>query len=144
MAQQGPDPGWLQYQQNMDDQNMRTLVLLHKIYAGIIGVGACCLSGYLVLIGGIMGFAATQTRDPAPAVAGGIAGFFWLCIVAIVVGSAVLQWLAAKWLEGRRNWIGIVIISAINCLNAPLGIALGIFTLIVITKPHIKDQFQIP
>lgn len=142
MAQQDPDPGWINYQRNMDDQNMRTLAILYKVYAGITTVIACCFSGYLLFIGGIFGLAASQSRDAAPAVVGGIAGVFWLFIVAMVGGLALLQWLTARWIETRTNWLAVVVVAAINCLNAPIGMALGIFTLIVITKPHVKDQFQ--
>jgi hypothetical protein len=54
---------------------------------------------------------------------------------------SILNFLCANWIRDRRHWVGIVVVSAINCLNIPLGIALGIFTLIVVNRPAVREQF---
>jgi hypothetical protein len=39
---------------------------------------------------------------------------------------------AGRCLRQRRRWMATVVISAINCLNVPLGTLLGVFTIVVV------------
>ncbi len=59
--------------------------------------------------------------------------------ICIVIG--VLTLLASKYIKERRNYRFIFAIAIINCLTGILGILLGVFTLIEISKPEIKALF---
>jgi hypothetical protein len=144
MANQAPDPSWQQYQQRMDDDNMRTLAILHRVYGGLQLVISCCLLGYLAFIFGILGLATTSNANDkgAPIVVGGILAFVWVAIFVIVAVSALLHFLCANWLHDRRNWTGIIVVSAISCFQMPHGTALGVFTMIVLNRPHIRATFS--
>jgi hypothetical protein len=39
--QQDPDPSWIAYQSQMNEDNLRTLVILYRVYGGLLAVGAC-------------------------------------------------------------------------------------------------------
>ncbi|MFI5387561.1 MAG: hypothetical protein ACHQ50_15745 [Fimbriimonadales bacterium] len=143
MSEQSHDPAWLQYQQQMNDENVRTLVILHRVYAGLIALGSCCVGGYFVFILGILGAAtASKPQDAPPPVVGAMVTTICLGVMGFLVLKAILNLLAANWLRDRRNWTGIVIVAAIDCLNIPLGAALGIFSLIVINRPTVRSTFQ--
>ncbi len=65
---------------------------------------------------------------------GGI-GFF-LCIVL-----GILQLIAAKYLKEIRKSDFIMVVAILGCLTGILGILLGIFTIIELQKPHVKELF---
>lgn len=54
----------------------------------------------------------------------------------------VLTFLAAKSIKQRKGHTFIIIVGVINCVTGLLGIALGIFTFIELSKPHIKALFS--
>jgi len=61
-------------------------------------------------------------------------------IITIII--AILTFLTAKYLKEQRNYNFIFIVAILNCLTGVLGILLGVFTIIEITKPHVKELFD--
>jgi hypothetical protein len=47
-------------------------------------------------------------------------------------------------LSERRNPTFIMVIAAIQCLNMPLGTALGVFTIVVLQRASVKRLFEHP
>jgi hypothetical protein len=68
--------------------------------------------------------------------AAGIIGF----VVFICIGTVTL--LASKYLKDVTNYTFIFVVAAINCITGILGILLAVFTMIELTKPHVKEMFQ--
>lgn len=68
-------------------------------------------------------------------VIGGIG--FMICLIL-----GLLNILSYSYLKQRKNHGFIFAVSIINCLSGVLGIVLGIFTIIEINKPHIKESFK--
>jgi hypothetical protein len=73
----------------------------------------------------------------------------WLFIVLgagfITVGltfSALLI-LTGRWLQQRRRHTFCVVMAAISCAFFPFGTALGVFSLIVLCRPSVKEQFHL-
>ncbi|RNC84928.1 MAG: hypothetical protein ED556_10120 [Winogradskyella sp.] len=65
----------------------------------------------------------------------GIIGF----IICVSIGIVTL--LASKYIKERRQYNFIFVAAFLNCLTGILGILLGVFTLIEITKPETKAMF---
>lgn len=63
-------------------------------------------------------------------------GFF----VCLIFGIVTL--IAAKYVGEARNYTFVLIASIMNCLTGILGILLGIFTILEINKPHVKELFD--
>ena len=70
--------------------------------------------------------------------------------VFIVIGSVIFIFLlamgvatilAGKYIGERRRYDFIFVVAIINCLTGILGILLGIFTIIELSKPHVKQLF---
>ncbi|XMO87109.1 hypothetical protein AAFN75_02210 [Algibacter sp. AS12] len=69
------------------------------------------------------------------AIIGGIGLLFCITI-------GVLTLLASKYIKNLKNYNFIFVIAVVNCLTGILGIVLGIFTLIEMSKPEIKTLFN--
>ena len=58
------------------------------------------------------------------------------------VGYALSLFLAARYLAARRRHMFCVVVAAISCAFSPLGTVLGVFTLIVLYRPSVREQFS--
>ncbi|TBN04877.1 hypothetical protein EYD45_06345 [Hyunsoonleella flava] len=73
--------------------------------------------------------------------------FGWLFVAIGIIGIiacvsiGILNLLTSKYLKEIKNYNFIFAIAIVNCLTGVLGIVLGVFTLIELTKPEIKELF---
>src|SRR5262245_37032199 len=68
------------------------------------------------------------------AIAAFIISLSWLMAAALVLGGRNLQ--------ARRRYTLCMVVAAVACLFMPLGTILGVFTLIVLNRPSVKELFQ--
>ncbi len=66
----------------------------------------------------------------------GIMGFL------ICVAMGILNLITAKYIKEQRKYTFVFAIAIVNCLTGILGILLGIFTILEINKPHVKELFE--
>ena len=50
--------------------------------------------------------------------------------------------LAGRWLGSARNRMFCFVNACIMCLHAPFGTALGIFTILVLSRPSVVARFE--
>lgn len=73
--------------------------------------------------------------------------FGWIFVIIGAIGLifcvtfGVLTLLASKYIKEVKNYNFIFAIAVINCLTGVLGILLGVFTLVELTKPEVKQLF---
>jgi hypothetical protein len=130
-----------------DDEHLKLLVVFHYVMSVLIALFSLIPliyvgMGALMLNGG--GFMTTPSSGPPPPA---FVGWFLIALggAVMVVGEtfAVLTLVAARSLAARRNWLLCVVVACFNTLHAPLGTALGVFTLIVLLRPSVKTAFQV-
>lgn len=68
-------------------------------------------------------------------VAGGIILLGWAFAVCVV--------LAGCSLAARRRYMFCLVMAGIACAFMPFGTVLGVFTIIVLTQPLVKEMFEI-
>ncbi|XAL99170.1 hypothetical protein OT109_16500 [Phycisphaeraceae bacterium D3-23] len=54
----------------------------------------------------------------------------------------LLTAMTARDLMRHRRRVFCMIVAGIHCINFPLGMALGIFTIILLSKPEAKTLFE--
>ncbi|WP_124979808.1 hypothetical protein [Nonlabens xiamenensis] len=65
--------------------------------------------------------------------------------IVVCVTLAILHFMVRKYIKERSHYTFIFAMAIVSCLTGILGILLGIFTLIDLNKPHVKEQFgQLP
>ena len=50
--------------------------------------------------------------------------------------------LAGRYLLQRTHYTFCLVVAAIACLLMPFGTALGIFTIIVLMRPSVREMFE--
>jgi hypothetical protein len=142
-----PPPSFdaLEYQRRQDEEHLRLLAILHYVLGALTAVGSCF---FLLYVGmGMMmlnqpgTFSNGHPNDAPPAAIG------WM-FTLIGVFATLLGWLcggltiyAGKCLSERRASTFIQVMACLNCLHMPLGTALGVFTLIVVNRPTVRELF---
>ncbi len=62
------------------------------------------------------------------------------CVIGLV--GSILNILSGKYLGEHRNRIFSIVMACLNLLSMPLGTALGIFTLITLTRQSVCDLYE--
>jgi hypothetical protein len=130
---------------NQDEQHLKVLSICHYVYAGLMAVFSCFPLFYVGLgamfLGG--GPPGTQNpRDAPPAELGMLFVVIGLIGFAILLVTAVAVAVVGRFLTQRRNWLFCIIVSGIACMNVPLGTLLGVFTILVLLRPTVKEMFE--
>ncbi len=124
-----------------DRDHLQLLSIFHYVVAGLVLLMALFPVIHLVMgIGMLAGGIGTQ--EPIA----GLMGIFFVVIAAIfMVATAALgtcMVLAGRNLLQQRRWTFCLVVAAISCLMMPFGTVLGVFTILVLMRPAVKEAFQ--
>jgi hypothetical protein len=153
MHQTAPIP-YQPLQPDRDAEHLRLLALFHYIYGGIVAALSCffiihILMGAWALKNPAMfnppAAATTQPGAPTP---GPPPAFFGYMFVCMGTGALLLGWTvggltvyAGRCISRRKNWVFVLVMAGINCLSAPFGTLLGVFTFVVLLRDSVKPLF---
>ena len=121
--------------------NLDVLATLHLVYGILSFLGSLFFAIY-IFMGAVLGDNMMQnTPNPPP---------FDVSWVFIIIGSVgiffcvlkgIFNFLTYSYLRKAKNFNFTFATAIINCLTGVLGIVLGVFTLVEINKPHVKELF---
>jgi hypothetical protein len=122
---------------NNDEQYLKLLSVFHYVVAGLAAFFACIpiihmSLGIAMLVGAI---------EDVPAFAGVL--LVMIAMVAILAGwtLAICLIIAGRSLAKRRRYMFCLVMAAISCVFMPFGTVLGVFTIIVLMRPSVKELF---
>lgn len=131
---------------NRDEEHLRLLSIFHYIVGGMIALCACFPLIHLVL-GLTMIFAperlsgSSQTSGPEP-----LFGLFFVVFAGAFIlfgwALAAATIYAGRCLARREKYTFCLVVAAVSCINAPIGTVLGVFTIIVLMRPSVKQIFE--
>jgi hypothetical protein len=127
-----------------DREHLRLLSIFHYVFGGLAAVFACFPSLYVLLGAAIAGGGAAQPDDSGQAAAAVglmVAGIGGVCVVSAWTIAGLIVY-AGKCLAGERHLTFCMVIAGIECLTPPLGTILGVFTLVVLCRPSVKELFE--
>ena len=130
--------------ENKDDEHLRLLSIFHYVVGGLAGFFA--LFPILHLIFGLLMVLApeqwTSEGTPPPAFFGWM--FILFPAVFIVMGwiFAGLVFINGRFLTKRRHHTFCLVIAGIECMFVPFGTVLGVFTIIVLMRDSVREQFS--
>lgn len=129
-----------------DQQELGLLSIFHFVMAGL-----AALAGSIPVVHLLIGlkmlsdpsFVGGGAGPPPPFNPGWIfAGVGGLLIVMGWTWAFVLLFAGLSLRSNRRYWFCFVV-ACLTCLNVPLGTALGIFTVLVLSRPSVKQLFGV-
>jgi len=127
-----------------DDEHLRLLRIGYYIQAGMVAFFSLFALLYVFL--GAVFFSgvipANQRGAFEPRQFGLIFAGIGVALFAIGVAFALLSWLTAQYLRDRRHWTFCIVIACLTCLQFPWGTALGVLTILVLSRPEVKALFE--
>jgi hypothetical protein len=129
---------------NRDKENLRLLGLFHYIYAGLGLLGLGFIAGHYYLFSRFFTDPEflKNAKDPPPE--GFLDLFIWIYIIMAVfmLIGMLLNSLCAYFIRQHRRRIFCMIVAGLNCMNIPLGLVIGIFTLVFLTRESVIPLFD--
>lgn len=136
---------------NDDEQHLRLLSIFHYVLGGLMALFACFPVFHLIF--GIVLLAAPQVLDgprPEQQMPPHMATFMGVMLTIIPVLIIVMGWslafcvvLAGRFLAQHTHYMYCLVVAGILCIFAPVGTVLGVFTIIVLMRPSVKQQFGV-
>ena len=132
-------------QRSTDADHLNLLSIFHFIGAGLALLGILFLCAHFAVMHFIFmnpAFWQNQKGTPPPP------EFFSIFIILYIIGgiwfvvSAILNVLSGLFLHARRNRTFSLVVAGINCVHMPLGTLLGVFTIIVLLRPSVRELYQ--
>jgi hypothetical protein len=128
---------------NQDLQHLQLLSIFHYVLGGLSGLCAC-----FPLIHLTMGVLMVSGAFPVPKQGKAIPEAFGWFFILFASGAILVGWtfaicliVAGRMLQQQRGYQFCLVVAAIACVFMPLGTVLGVFTLIVLLRPSVKELF---
>ena len=128
---------------NQDEEHLRLLVIFHYVLAGITGVFSLIPVLHLIL-GLFLVFGASHFHNqgnPPPAIFGWFFIIFACFFILAGLTMAILILINGRCLAARKYYTFCQVMAGVECLLMPFGTVLGVFTLIVLSRPLVKPLF---
>lgn len=122
--------------------HLSTLSVLHYVYGVLL-----CLLGLgllsLVFVGAFLNsdWLAEQGAQPPPYFVGAFLGAMGWVLFVLVELHGVLNIISGTRLRQQRSRVFSQVVAALNCLNIPFGVALGIYTFVVLGDREVREAY---
>ncbi len=127
---------------DQDEEHLKLLSILYYVWGGLIGFFACFGIIYVVA-GGALIFASSLAPNGPPAAVGAVFAVFGILFVLLMGAIGGLTIWTGRNLAQRKRYTFCFVMACISCLSVPLGTALGVFTIVVLQRPHVKQLFGV-
>ncbi len=131
-------------EQAIDKEHIRLLAIFHYVLGGFTLATASFFLIYLFM-GVTMMLASAATTEAAEAGAQVAGGVFAAVSGALVFGGWLYGGLtiyAGRCLQTYRHRTFTIVMSAINCLQMPWGLILGLLTIKVLLRNNVREGFE--
>ena len=118
------------------DKHITLLATLHIAY-GVLGALVALLVFFILIGGGQI------SGDPDAIAVTSIVGTFVACFLLLVVTPGII---GGIYLLKRQQWarILLLVVGALNLINMPIGTILGVYTIWVLVRPDVVQEFSQP
>jgi hypothetical protein len=139
-------PPLMRDQRKADADHLRLLSIFHYVGAGLAILGLGFLAMHYFLFHAFLNNPEMwkNQKNAVPPPKEFFAIFRWLYVVFGVwlVISGVLNLLSGIFLGCRKYRTFSLIVAVINCIHIPLGTVLGVFTIIVLLRPSVREVYE--
>ncbi|TCZ83899.1 hypothetical protein [Lysobacter sp. N42] len=129
---------------SVDAEHLDLLGVFHYVVAALTGLFALVPVIHLVIgLGLVTGRLGQQAEAPDEArLVGWLFVGIALFLILLGLACAVLFAYAGRCLRGRRRYMLCMVAAAIASMFVPFGTVLGVFTLIVLSRPGVRAMFH--
>jgi uncharacterized membrane protein YozB (DUF420 family) len=134
-------------QRSIDEDHLNLLSIFYFVSAGLSLLGILALFADFVFLHFFFSnpaFMGNQKGGPPPVAVFRFFLVFFVFFGALLVLLAILNVMSGFFLRERKHRTFSLVIAAIDCMQFPLGTALGVFTFIVLTRESVRKLYETP
>jgi hypothetical protein len=139
-----PPAATTQNQERRDREHLKLLAVFHFVFGGLALVGIAFLFVHYYIMHSVFSNAEMWKAQPqAMPPKAFLDAFIWFYLfmgLLLLVGF-VLNALSGVFLLQKRNRMFSCVISGLNCLQVPFGTALGVFTILVLSRDSVRQLY---
>jgi hypothetical protein len=132
---------------NQDQEHLRLLAIFHYLLGGLMALfGSIPLVYVGVGIALISGLFPEPPNQPPPPMPESLVGGLFVAMGAtfVLIGWTLAAMVAytGRCLQQYRHYTFCLVIAGLECMCVPLGTVLGVFTIVVLVRPSVKELFE--
>ena len=137
-------PPVIRDQRVVDAEQLRLLAVFHFAIAGLAVLGICFLLMHFTFMRAFMNSAAVKDSKGGPPPAEFFAIFKWFYLIGGValLLAGLLNLLSGIFLRQQKHRTFSIVVGALNCIQFPIGTALGVFTFIVLFRYSVRELYE--
>jgi len=129
---------------DQDRENLQLLSIFYYIFAGFTALFSCFPVIHLSI--GVMMLSGAMPMEPEAGPPMRVFGWLFVLIPILIIligwGIAVAYFLVGRFLSQRKHYLYCQILAGITCMSFPFGTILGIFTIVVLSRPSVRALFE--
>ena len=133
-----------QNQQRRDREHVKLLAIFHFVFGGLAFVGIGFLGVHYAIMHTVFSnpdiWKSSQQAMPPKAFLNAFI-WFYLFVGVLLLTGLILNVLSGLFLLQKRNRLFSLIIGGLNCLQIPFGTALGVFTILVLSRDSVRQLY---
>src|SRR5436190_7458982 len=131
-------------QQSRDREHLKLLAIFHFVFGGLAVVGIGFLGVHYAIMHTVFSNPEILKSQNAGMPKAFLDVFIWFYIfmAVILMAGLVLNVLSGIFLLQKRNRIFSLIIGGLNCLQIPFGTALGVLTILVLSRDSVRQLYS--
>ena len=137
-----------------DESQLKLLEIFHYVVSGMTVMVGCFPVIHLLIGIGLLQIPDFEPGEDTPDVRAAqaaeiprILGWFFIVIPSLIILSfwtfAVVIFLGGRSLRRRHRHTFCMVVAGICCMFMPFGTALGVFTILVLMRPSVKQIFGV-
>ena len=138
-------PPLLRDQRIVDAEHLNLLAIFHFVVSGLVFAGLAFLALHYMIMSSFLfnpEMWKGQEGGPPPEAFFSIFKWFYMFMALFFIIGGISNLLTGLWIRRRQHrWFSIVI-AALNCFQVPFGTILGVFTLIVLMRPSVRELYE--
>jgi len=126
-----------------DESQLNLISIFYYVVAAIAGLFSCMPFIHITIgIAMLSGVMDSSSGEAPPEFLGWIFIIVGALVVMMGFTYTVLLILTGRWLSQRRRYTFCIVMAGVSCMFMPFGTILGIFTIIVLSRPEVKALFS--
>jgi hypothetical protein len=133
-------------QRRKDQQHVRFLAIFHFVFAGLGLVGIGCLFLHYFILHTVFSnpgmWKSQNGSTPPPRAFFEVFIWFYLFFGGLLLMGMVSNALSGVFLSQRKHRVFSMVIAGLDCLQVPFGTALGVFTILVLSRDSVQELYE--
>jgi hypothetical protein len=134
-------------QQRRDLDHLNLASIFHFVFAGLAVLGIAFLAVHYTILHTVFTNPEMWKGQKHPPPKAFFDVFIWMYLFGgvIFIAGGVLNVMSGMFIRRRTNRTFSLVIAALDCLQIPFGTALGVFTMLLLSRPGVRQLYgEIP